>query len=52
LKKAKESGDFDDFLKKRGLQDKGYTFLRTDEDSEHSDSTSSKAESEVRFDPI
>lgn len=52
LKKAKEAGDFDEFLKKKGLEDKQYTFMRTDDDSEHSESTSSKAESEIHFDPI
>lgn len=52
MKLAKESGDFDEFLKKRGLEDKQYTFMRTEEDSEQSESTSSKAESELNFDPI
>ena len=49
---AKETGDFDEFLKKRGLEDKQYVFVRTDDDSEQSESTSSKAESELHFDPI
>jgi len=39
-------------LKKKGLEDKQYTFMRTDDDSEHSETSSSKAESEATFDPI
>ena len=52
LKSAKEHGDFDEFLKKKGLEDKQYTFMRTDDDSEHSETSSPKAESEATFDPI